>query len=93
MSGETHKSHIKEYLIIFVVLAVLTALELMVPELNTAYSLKASALVLLAIAKAFVVAWWYMHLNEEKKWLWFIAAIPISAAVYTVVLILESMYR
>ncbi|MCO4792959.1 MAG: cytochrome C oxidase subunit IV family protein [Bacteriovoracaceae bacterium] len=93
MSGDTHHSHVKEYLIIFVVLAVLTVLELMIPELSVAYSIKASSLVLLAIAKAVVVAQYYMHLKEETKWLKYIAIIPVSAAVYAAVVILESMYR
>lgn len=93
MSAETHHSHIKEYLIIFVILTVLTALELMIPGLDTAYSLKASGLVLLAIAKALVVAFYYMHLKEETRWLKFIAAIPISAAIYATVVILDAMYR
>ena len=45
---------------------------------------------LFCFAKAFVVAYWYMHLKEENKWLKFIAAIPISAFIYAVVVILES---
>lgn len=94
MSAEAHKSHTKEYLIIFFVLIVLTILELIVPSLkNVAYVYRASSLTLLAIGKAFVVAYYYMHLKEETKWTKFIAAIPISAAVYAAVVILESVYR
>jgi cytochrome c oxidase subunit IV len=88
-----HKSHTKEYIIVFIVLGVLTALELMIPELNTKYAYKAIGLVGLAIAKAFVVAYYYMHLKEETGWLKFIAAIPIMAGVYAVALILESVFR
>ena len=89
-----HKSHTKEYLIVFAVLGILTLLELAIPGLkNTAYALKAVSLVGLAIAKAFVVAFFYMHLKDETAWLKFIAAIPMSAALFAIVVILESMYR
>ena len=97
MSQETGqalpKSHFKEYMVAFVVLAVLTALELAIPSLDTTNFIKATGLILLAIGKAFVVAYTYMHLNEETAWLKFIAAVPISAAIYATVVILESMYR
>lgn len=95
MSGEhtEHKSHTMEYIIVFVVLAVLTVLELFIPGLDTAYSLKAAGLTLLAVAKAIVVAYYYMHLKDETRWLKFIAAIPISAVLFAVALILEGMYR
>ena len=84
----------KGYVGVFIVLCVLTALELAIPELqNVSYAIKASSLILLAIGKAFVVAYFYMHLNHEKGWLKFIAAIPISAGLYAMVVILESMYR
>ncbi len=88
-----HKSHVKEYLIIFVVLAVLTVLELYIPALNIPYGSKAIALVLFAAAKVFVVGYYYMHLNEETRWLKFIALIPISAVIYFVAVALESVYR
>lgn len=92
--SHAHTSHKKEYIIIFFVLGILTVLELLVPGLkNTSYTMKASALVGLAIAKAFVVAYFYMHLKEETRWLKFIAAIPITAALYAVVLVLEGMYH
>lgn len=94
MSGhEAHTSHKKLYIWIFVVLAVLTVLELFVPDLPMSTFKKGSALTALAIVKAFCVAYWYMHLNEEKAWLKFIAAIPISAAAYATIVILESLYR
>ncbi len=95
MSVETqHKSHFKEYMIVFGVLAFLTVLELLIPGLKeTSNALKATGLILLAIAKAFVVAYYYMHLNEEKAWLKFIAIVPMAAAVYAAVLILESLFR
>ncbi len=87
------KSHTAEYVIVFVVLSLLTGLELAIPGLKTEYHLKAIGLVGLALAKAFVVAYFYMHLKEEKGWLKFIAALPILAGFYAIALILESVYR
>ena len=92
-AGVEYKSHKKEYFVIFAVLAILTIVELFVPEMDATTLVKGTLLTILAVAKAFAVAWWYMHLNEEKAWLIFIAAIPISAAFYAFVLVLESMFR
>ena len=93
MSEQTHKSHTKEYLIIFFVLTVLTVAELYIPEMNISYGSKATGLTLLALAKAFCVGYFYMHLKEETRWLKFIAVIPISAFLYFIMLLLESSYR
>ena len=93
MSPSSAKSHTKEYLIIFAVLAFLTLIELFVPEMDIAYYQKAISLTLLALAKAFCVAYFYMHLNEETKWMKFIAAIPISAFAYFMMLVLETAFR
>lgn len=93
-STHHHKNHRKEYFIVFFVLTFLTGIELIIPSLqNVAYHFKASSLVLLALGKALVVAYFYMHLKDEKRWLKYIAAIPISAGFYALVLILESMNR
>lgn len=89
-----HKSHKKEYMIIFVVLAVLTGLEIWVAEVNGISKVgKGSALTFLAVAKAFLVAYYYMHLKEDTKWMKFIAAVPIMAGVYATVLCLEAIYK
>lgn len=89
-----HKSHKKEYFVIFFLLAVLTGLEIWAAEIPGLSKLaKGSALTGLAIGKAFLVAFYYMHLKEETKWLRFIAAIPIMAAVFATVLCLEAIYK
>jgi caa(3)-type oxidase subunit IV len=88
-----HKSHTVEYVIVFFALALLTLLELKIPGLDTKYAYKAAGLVGLAAGKAFIVAYFYMHLKEETKWMKFIASIPISAAIYATVLIIESSFR
>jgi cytochrome c oxidase subunit IV len=92
--AHVHKSHKKSYIIIFVVLAVLTALEIGVAEIpGISTFTKGSSLTLLAVGKAFLVAYYYMHLNEETKWMKFIAAIPIMAGVYATVLCLEAIFK
>ena len=79
--------------IIFFILTFLTVVELFIPGLDVKYSLKAIGLIGLAIGKACIVAYFYMHLKAETKWLKIIAAIPILAGVYAVGLIMESVYR
>lgn len=89
-----HKSHKKEYIIIFIVLGVLTVLEIGVAEINgIGKFVKGSSLTLLAVAKALLVAMYYMHLKEETRWLKFIAAIPILAAVFATVVCLEGYFK
>jgi cytochrome c oxidase subunit 4 len=88
-----HKSHKKLYFIIFFALAVLTGLEMLVPEMNISYALKAFSLTFLALGKAFLVAYIFMHLNEETKWMKFIAAVPVFAALFAIVLCIESIIR
>lgn len=94
MSGETYKGHAKEYIIVFIILTILTVVELFIPGLaNVSHMTKGILLTILAVGKAFFVAYFFMHLKEEKPWLKFIAAVPLSAAVYAYVLVLEGIYR
>jgi cytochrome c oxidase subunit 4 len=94
MSTDANHGHVKEYIIVFIVLTVLTVVELFIPGLkNVTTMTKGISLTLLAIAKAAVVGYFYMHLKDETKWLKFIAIIPISAALYAAMVILESIYR
>ncbi len=95
MSDHKHqyKSHTKEYVMVFFVLTFLTILELFIPGSKIAQHHKVIGLVGLAMGKACIVAYFYMHLKEETRWMKLIAAIPLSAAIYAAALILEAMYR
>lgn len=94
VSHEGHKNHKREYFRVFFVLAALTVVELIIPGMDSiSHVAKTSSLILLALGKASVVGWYYMHLKDETKWLRFIALIPISAFCYAVMVILESLYR
>lgn len=89
-----HKSHKKEYIIIFVALAILTAIEIWVADVpGLSKMAKGSSLTFLAVGKAFLVAYYFMHLKEETKWMKFIAAVPIMAGFYATVLCLEAIYK
>jgi len=88
-----HKSHKKEYFIVFVVLGVLTALEIWAAELPFDKFTKGTVLTAFAVVKAGIVAYYYMHLKDETKWLKFISVIPIMAAVYATVLCLEAIFK
>jgi caa(3)-type oxidase subunit IV len=85
----------REYLVIFVVLFVLTVLEVVVAQLpgigKTALGV---ALVTLALAKAAFVALFYMHLKHETRILRLSVAIPLAApALYAFVLIADAAWR
>jgi cytochrome c oxidase subunit 4 len=91
---QVYHSHKKKYFMVFLLLGALTVLELFVADgMELAYKWKAIWLTVLALGKAWAVAYWYMHLEEDTAWLKFIAAIPMSAFAYAVVVILESVSR
>ena len=90
----SQKSNIKKYILVFIALAILTVLELAATEMGAdLYFLKALSLTLLAVLKAAMVAYWFMHIEHERPWLTFIALVPISAVLFTVVVALDSIYR
>ena len=85
----------KEYWIIFVVLTLLTALEVgvvYVPGIGK--TLLTIALVGLAVTKAAIVMLFYMHLKHETKPLKLIVMVPFALpALYALVLIAEAGWR
>jgi cytochrome c oxidase subunit 4 len=90
-----HAPDRKEYWKIFVVLFVLTVIEVGVAQVpGISKTLLVIALVGLAIAKAACVAFFYMHLKHETRVLRAYVAIPFAApAVYALVLIAEAAWR
>lgn len=90
--GATHRA---QYLVIFVVLAVLTVVELGValsPGIPKAAVVV--ALVALALSKAALIALFYMHLRFETRILRLTVFGPLVApAVYGIVLIAETAWR
>lgn len=92
-SNHKHKSHKMEYFKIFLVLTALTIVELIIPAMKISQFAKGSSLTFLALGKACIVAWSYMHLKDETKWMRFVALVPISAFAYAAMVVLESLYR
>src|SRR5579863_10219095 len=91
----THKVDRRQYMVIFVVLGVLTALEIGVAKLpGISRTLVGIGLIGLAVTKAACVGLYYMHLNHETKVLKLTVAIPMATpAVYALVLITEAAWR
>jgi caa(3)-type oxidase subunit IV len=88
----SHASTRKEYLLVFLALGVLTAIEVWAAGALTG-GLKVWTLVFLALVKAGCVASFYMHLRSERNWLRVIALLPAAAGVYALVLIQEAIFR
>lgn len=86
----------KPYLIIFGLLFLFTILEVLValPQLGLSKIPKGSALVLLALTKAGMVALWFMHLKSEFKVMRWSVLLPFGfPALYAFVLIAEAAWR
>ena len=86
----------KTYFIIFGVLALLTAVEVGVarPELGIGTISLGVSLVGLALAKAALVAWFFMHLNHERKALKLTVLLPFLVfSIYPLALIAEATWR
>ena len=88
-------SHRREYWIVFVWLFVLTILEVAVVDVpGISKGALLSALIMMALVKAAMVGYFYMHLKSETPWLKATVVIPmLFPALYAVVLILEGAWR
>ncbi len=91
-SHAQHDDHHVSYMAIFWWLLALTILEVLagIPEASPAYPqlLKGALLVIMAVAKAALVALYFMHLKFEKLALGFIAMIPLVLCVFVVLMVL-----
>jgi caa(3)-type oxidase subunit IV len=84
----------KQYWVIFVVLGLLTALEIGVVYLPISWGLMVSALVSLAVVKAATVGLFYMHLDHETMVLKMTVMVPMCVpGFYAIVLILDAAWR
>jgi cytochrome c oxidase subunit 4 len=80
---EAHEVHAEpNYIAIFIYLAVLTGVELLVYAMGFTMVLKVGLLVALALAKAVLVAMYFMHLSFERRALWIIAGIPMVLVAF-----------
>ena len=84
----------KEYVVMFIVLTVLTGLEVGVKYLGLPRGVMIGALISLALGKATLVALFFMHLKSETRTLKMVVGLPMCfPALYAVVLIIESIAR
>ena len=86
-TGEEHKA--PPYMIVFVVLAVLTVVEVLFAFTGLPKIWLALGLILMALWKALLVALYYMHLRFEPKRLWIMAASPIPLAIILVIVVIK----
>jgi cytochrome c oxidase subunit IV len=77
------------YIGVFVMLAVLTGLELTVAFLPWSKGVIIGLLVLMAVWKAVLVALYYMHLRFEPRRLRLMAIAPLPLAVILVVAVIQ----
>ena len=77
------------YLTVFILLFVLTITELFVGDLLPGSKEgQIAMLVVLMMAKALLVVLYYMHLRWESRVLRWVAAIPFSAAIFYVLIVI-----
>ncbi len=87
-----HADHVEpNYFAIMVILTILTILELMVPPLVSAKLTAGSLLVILAVAKALLVALYFMHLRFERTTLSVIALTPMVICVFLIIMLLPDL--
>lgn len=89
-------SHRKQYLLIWVYLAVLTGLEIGIaePGLGLDKTLVVLGLVMMALAKAALVLFYYMHLREETAVMRYTVVLPLFfPPFYAAVLMAEGYAR
>jgi cytochrome c oxidase subunit IV len=79
MSAEPHQE--PNYIAVFWALLTLTLIEVGVFYMHIGRVYFVTALVMLALMKAFLVAWFFMHLRSERWTLVFMTIIPLLLAV------------
>lgn len=87
-TAHAHPNYIK----IFIILSVLTAVEIGVTFLGLPRPLLVALLVSLAVWKAALVALHFMHLKIEKKTLTIVAIIPFILCVFLSLMLLPDIY-
>jgi cytochrome c oxidase subunit 4 len=91
-SHSQHDAHDVNYMAIFWWLLALTILEIMAgyPHAGPSYPhlLKGALLVGMALAKAALVAMYFMHLRFERITLGYIAMIPLILCVFVVLMVM-----
>lgn len=91
---EISEKDVKFYLCIFVVLSFLTLAQVLIFQSGSlSVVMNATVQTIIAVTKVFLVAYFFMHLKDESRWLKFIASIPVFAVLYTVFIAVETIVR
>jgi caa(3)-type oxidase subunit IV len=93
----SYQEKIKVYIRVAVFLAVITVVEVLltfVPHHEQPMKTIITLLIVsLSCSKAFLVAYYYMHLNHEAKWTKIVAASPVVILLYAAALIADTPNR
>jgi cytochrome c oxidase subunit IV len=81
----------RRYLQIFLVLGVLTAMEIAVIYMPVPHLAIAFSLVVMAATKAALVALYYMHLSNEKPTLMWIALTPAILCIFLLLMLMPDL--
>ncbi len=87
MQSEDHKP--SPYMLVWGILFVLTIGELFYAFMELPKFWLAVGLIIMAVWKALLVAFYYMHLRFEPKRLWVLAASPLPLAVILIIVVIQ----
>ncbi len=88
-----YHSKVQGYMKIFYALIIVTIVEVGIVFLPIPRIFIDVGVVGLSISKAFLVGYFYMHLNHETKWTKIVALLPICMFFYAVFLVLDGAKR
>jgi caa(3)-type oxidase subunit IV len=91
VAGGDRNSH---YVLVFLVLVTLTAMEVSLIGMDLTRAVRITALAGLAMAKGGALLLFFMHLRSESPALKLVAALPLVVApAFAIVLMLDAVYR
>jgi len=90
MASTAHSQN--NYIKIFIILSVLTVIEVGITFLGLPKMLLATLLVTFAVWKAALVAMHFMHLKFEKTTLTIVALVPFALCVFLILMLLPDIY-
>lgn len=85
------KSNVKHYIIVFAWLAIITLLELGAVMVQMPHHALVLFILGTALAKAVLIALFFMHLKSERKIVWWIPGVPILLALFFVLMLFPDM--
>ncbi len=97
MASLTYEEKVKTYIKVAFILGAITVVEVLLSTFphsgQPIKTIVTMAIVTLSCSKAFFVAYYYMHLNHEKKWTIWVAASPVIILIYAGALIADTPSR